>query len=88
MGLCSYYRRYVRDFASIARPLHQLTEKTKDFQWNTEAQQAFEQLKDRLTASPILAFPTMKEPFILYTDASNFAMGAVLVQDGLERVIC
>ena len=90
LGLCSYYRRYVRDFASIARPLHQLTEKSRDFQWNTEAQQAFEQLKDRLTSSPILAFPTMKEPFILYTDASNFAMGAVLaqVQDGLERVIC
>ena len=90
MGLCSYYRRYVRDFAAIARPLHQLTEKTKEFHWNTEAQTAFEQLKDCLTSTPILAFPSMKEPFILYTDASQFAIGAALaqVQNGLERVIC
>ena len=90
MGLCSYYRRYVRDFAALARFLHQLTEKTKDFHWNPEAHKAFEQLKDCLTSTPILAFPSMNEPFILYTDASQFAIGAVLaqVQNGLERVIC
>ena len=90
LGLCSYYRRYVRDFAAIARPLHQLTEKTKEFHWNPEAHKAFEELKDCLTSTPILAFPSMNEPFILYTDASQFAIGAVLaqVQNGLERVIC
>ena len=90
LGLCSYYRRYVRDFAAIARPLHHLTEKMKEFHWNPEAHKAFEQLKDCLTSSPILAFPSMKEPFILYTDASQFAIGAVLaqLQKGLERVIC
>ena len=85
LGLCSYYRRYIRDFAAIDRPLHQLTEKR-----NPEAQKAFEQLKDCLTSTPISAFPSMNEPFILYTDASQFAIGAVLaqVQNGLERVIC
>ena len=90
LGLCSYYRRYVRDFAAIARPLHQLTEKTNEFHWNPEAQKAFEQLKDCLRSTPILAFPSMKEPFILYTDASQFAIGVVLaqVQNGFERVIC
>ena len=90
LGLCSYYRRYVRNFAAIARPLHQLTEKKHDFLWTPEAQQAFDQLKDCLTSSPILAFPSMKEPFILYTDASQYAMGAVLaqVQNDHERVIC
>ena len=90
LGLCSYYRRYVQDFAKIARPLHQLTEKSKDFLWNSEAQEAFEVLKARLTSAPILAFPSMREPFILYTDASQYAMGAVLaqIQDGSERVIC
>ena len=90
LGLYSSYRRYVRDFAAIARPLHQLTEKLRDFHWNPEAQQAFEQQKDCLTSPPILAFPSMKEPFILYTDASHFAIVAVLaqVQNGLERVIC
>ena len=89
LGLCSYYRRYFRDFAAIARPLHQLTEKTKDFHWNPEAHKALEQLKDYLTSTPILAFLSMNEPFILYTDASQFAIGAALaqVQNGLERVI-
>ena len=64
--------------------------KTKDFQWHSEVQQAFEQLRDCLIWSPIFAFPQMKEPFILYTDASQFATGSVLtqVQNGHERVIC
>ena len=90
LGLRSYYRRYVRNFASIARSLHQLTEKTKEFHWTAETQQAFEQSKDCLTLSPSLAFPSTKEPFILYNHASQFAIRAVLsqVQDGLERVIC
>ena len=89
LGLCSYHRRYVRDFAAIAQPLHQLTEKTEEFHLNPEAHKAFEQLKNCLTSTPILTFPSMNEPFILYTDASQFAIGAVLaqVQNGLERVI-
>ena len=80
LGLCSYYRRYVRNFASIARLLHQLTEKTKEFHWNPESQYAFEQLKDCFTSTPFLAFPSMNEPFILYTDASQFNIGVVLAQ--------
>ena len=90
LGLCSNYQRYVCNFAAIARPLHQLTEKTKKFHWNPEAQKAFEQLEDCLTSWPMLTFPSMKEPFILYTDASHFAIGAVFaqLQNGLERVIC
>ena len=65
-------------------------QKTKEFHWTPEAQQAFEQSKDCLTLSPSLAFPSTKEPFILYNHASQFAIRAVLsqVQDGLERVIC
>ena len=60
------------------------------FTWTGEAQDAFETLKARLTSTPILAFPCLQEPFILYTDASQFAMGAVLaqVQDGMKRAIC
>ena len=90
LGLCSYYRRYVQDFAKIARPLHQLTKKSKDFLWNSEAQEEFEVPKARLTSTPIVAFPSMIEPFVLYTDASQHAMGAVLaqIQNGSERVIC
>ena len=90
LGLCSYYRRYVQNFAEIARPLHKASEVTTNFNLTPEAQDAFETLKSRLTTTPILAFPMMKEPFILYTDASLTAMGAVLsqVQDGKERAIC
>ena len=70
LGLCSYYRRYLQEFARITRPLLQLTEKSKDFFWNYEAQEAFETLKARLTFAPIWAFPSLREPFKLYTDAS------------------
>ena len=90
LGLCSYYRRYVKGFADIARPLHKASEKSSPFHWTPEAQDAFEKLKICLTTTPILAFPSMQEQFILYTDASLSAMGAVLaqVQDGKERAIC
>ena len=90
LGLASYYRRYVPNFAAIAEPLHKAAEKSSPFKWTAEAQDAFDSLKDRLTTTPILAFPRLHLPFILYTDASQFAMGAVLaqVQDGLERAIC
>ena len=90
LGLCSYYRRYVKNFADIARPLHKASESKSPFLWTPEAQNAFETLKRQLMSTPILALPSTKEPFILYTDASMTAMGAVLsqVQDGQERAIC
>ena len=80
----------MQNFAEIARPLDKASEVTTIFNWTPEAQDAFETLKSRLTTTPILAFPMTKEPFILYTDASLTAMGAVLsqVQDGQERAIC
>ena len=80
----------MQDYAEKARPLHQLTEKSKYFLWNSAAQEAFEVLKTSLTSAPIMAFPSMRELFILYTDASQHAMGAVLaqIQNGSESVIC
>ena len=88
-GLCSYYRRFVREFARIARPLHKLTEKGTRFEWTSECETAFNTLKMALTSSPILAFPQEAGTFILDTDASNDGVGAVLsqVQDGHERVV-
>ena len=90
LGLASYYRRFVPKFAEIARPLHKASETSTKFEWIPEAQDAFESFKLKLTSTPILAFPCLKEPFTLYTDASQFAMDAVLVQvqDGKERAIC
>ena len=89
LGLCSYYRKFVLNFAVIASPLHRLTEKYTQFVWTDVAQKAFDDLKTALTSPPILAMPTLTDKYVLDTDASDFCIGAVLsqVQDGEERVI-
>ena len=90
MGLCAYYRRFIHQFAKIARPLHQLTEKNKPFVWTNDCQSAFVELKKLLTTSPVLAYPVVGLPYVLETDASGESLGSILsqVQDGEERVIC
>ena len=90
LGIASYYRQFIRDFAKIAKPLHRLTERTTKFVWNSECQTAFEELRRRLSQTPILAHPDFNRQFILDTDASDVGIGAVLSQvgdDGHERVI-
>ena len=89
LGLCSYYRRFVRGFADIARPLYRLTENQREFWWTSECEDAFRRLKTLLTTAPILAFPTADGLFILDTDASNTGLGTVLsqIQEGEEKVI-
>lgn len=89
LGLCSYYTRFVHKYAFIAHPLHRLTQKHVPFEWTEECSTAFQTLKDALTSPPIMAFPNFHQPFILSTDASNYAVGAVLsqIQNGKERVI-
>ncbi len=89
LGLCSYYRKFISGFASIAQPLHQLTEKGRRFGWTADAEQAFARLKEALTQAPVLAYPLPCSQFILDTDASDCAVGAVLsqLQDGEEHVI-
>ena len=85
LGLASYYRRYIRNFANIATPLHQLTQKSIQFLWNQECEQAFSTLKQYLVQSPVLTFPDFSstaKPFVLQTDASSLGIGAVLEQDG------
>ena len=89
IGLCSYNRRFVKGFATIAKPLHQLTEKERKFEWTKECDNAFETLKHFLVEAPILGYPMDRGEFILDTDASDVGMGAILcqIQDGVERVI-
>jgi transposase InsO family protein len=90
LGLCSYYRKFVPDFAQIGRPLHGLTKKETPFHWTEDCVTAFETMKDRLTQAPILALPTDDDTYVLDTDASGHSIGAVLsqIQDGVEKVIC
>ena len=90
LGFASYYRRFIRNFAEIAKPLYQLTEQNFPFKWSTECQQCLEELKDRVTTTPVLAYTDYSRPFILDTDASDFGIGAVLAQhddEGHERVV-
>ena len=90
LGLAGYYRRFVRDFATIARPLHRLTEKTAKFEWTSACDEAFQTLRQKLCTAPVLAFPNFDSRFILDTDASNSGIGAVLSQedaDGNEHVV-
>jgi len=88
-GLASYYRRFVRNFAAIAEPLSRLTRTGVTFSWSSEAQAAFDHLKTELLDTVTLAYPVPGEPFILDTDASDVACGAVLSQvvDGVERPV-
>ncbi|KAJ8416216.1 hypothetical protein AAFF_G00382380 [Aldrovandia affinis] len=77
LGLTSYYRRYVQNFATIARPLHRLTDRGQPYVWNDPCTQA---LQTALITAPVLAYPDTNRPFVLDTDASKVGVGAVLSQ--------
>ena len=89
LGLTSYYRRFIKNYAEIASPLTKLTGGKGRISWDEEQQRAFDQLKSQLISPPILGYPDEVNQFILDTDASHCSIGAVLsqVQEGQERVI-
>lgn len=82
LGLCNYYRRFVPDFAQVAVPLTALSgsRKSVKFEWNDEAQRAFEELKKRLSSAPVLRIASRTGQFRVFTDACQTALGAVLEQ--------
>ena len=85
VALCSYYRRFVPNFAKISEPIVALTKNYARFKWTEKAQKAFEYMKESLTVIPLLAYPDLSKRFILYTDASDTATGACLVQEHEEN---
>lgn len=89
LGLASYYRRFVDAFARIAVPLTELTKNDTKWRWASAEQSAFEQLKQSLITAPVVGNPDMSAVFTLTTDASDYAIGAVLTQEqgGVPRVI-
>lgn len=90
VSFCSYYRRFIPNFAKIAYPLNRLTKKSVAFEWTQVCQEAFTELKERLMQPPILQFPDFTREFRLTTDASDVACGAVLSQivNGEDLPVC
>ena len=90
LGLCNYYRKFIKDFAKIASQLFKLLQKENTWSWSEDCETAFKTLKDKLVSMPTLRQPYFNRKFILYTDASGFAIGAVLAQvddNGVEYVV-
>jgi len=84
LGLAGCYRRFIKDFFTIAEPLTRLTKARTEFKWTDEQEMAFQQLKNKLIAAPILAYPKDDAPTAVHSDASAYGMEATLtqIQDG------
>ena len=80
LGFANFYRRFIKNFSHMAKPLNDLTKKDEPFNWTEERQDAFEQLIKSLTSAPVLCHPDETAPFLVECDASNYAIGAVLSQ--------
>ena len=96
LGFTNYYRRFIKDYAKVARPLNALisgeiaSKKKKMIEWNNECQKAFDELKKLCTSAPVLAYANYKREFQLHTDTSELGLGGVLYQkddQGNQRVI-
>jgi hypothetical protein len=80
LGMTGYYRRHIKDYAELARPLYELTRKDVKFSWGEDQQTAFDNLKKSLTEYPILRLPVLDRSFIVFTDSSGYCGGGVLAQ--------
>jgi hypothetical protein len=81
LGLAGYYQRFIEGFSKISKPMIELLEKDKKFEWTSTCEASFQELKKRLTTAPILVMPDMEKPFSIYCDAYQ-GLGCVLMQDG------
>jgi len=78
LGLTNYYRRFIKDFAQVARPINVLTQKDKKWQWEETQQKAFDKLKRIFTSKLVLTAPDLDKEFRVEANASNYATGGVL----------
>jgi hypothetical protein len=71
LGLAGYYRRFIEGFLKISKPMIELLEKDKHYEWTPACEASFQELKKRLTTAPVLVMPDMEKPFSIYCDASG-----------------
>ena len=82
VSMCSFYRKFVRSFSEVSRPLTEMLKNHVKFRWGPEQQDAFDSLKQKIVECPILQFPDLSKEFTLRTDASSYCIGAILAQKG------
>ncbi|KAL0430431.1 UNVERIFIED_CONTAM: Transposon Tf2-11 polyprotein [Sesamum radiatum] len=82
LDLANYYQPFVKDYSEIARPMMYLLKKIETWNWTPQYQVSFDNLKRMMVTDPVLALPDMSKPFVVETDASDFALGGVIMQDG------
>ena len=85
LGLTGYFRKFVKGFSKITIPLTNLLKKDQKFEWSDTYRHSFEELRQRLTTAPVLALPSGKDGYVVYSNASRQGFGCVLMQNG--RVI-
>lgn len=81
IGMASYFRKFINSFAKIARPLYNLSKRDTKFQWSSECEKAFEELKIAMTTAPVLVFADFSRKFHISVDASNYAVGGYISND-------
>jgi hypothetical protein len=82
LRLAGYYRRFIEGFSKISKPMTELLEKDKKFEWTPACKASFQELNERLMTALILVMPDMEKPFSIYCDASGQGLGCVLMQNG------
>ena len=79
LGMAGYYRRFIEGFSTIAKPMTQLLEKGKKFEWREACEKSFQELKSKLTTAPVLIVPDIHKNFEVYCDTSRKGLGCVLM---------
>jgi hypothetical protein len=87
LSLCSYYRKFIPNFSKISKPLANLLRKNVPFKWDQKTEEAFVTLKEVMTTEPLSQYPDFTKPFVLTTDASSEALGAILSQGTIGQVL-
>ena len=88
LGMTNYYRKFVHQYSELSKPLTDLTKKGKKFVWDNKAESAFKELKRAIMSDAMLRHPVLDKAFVLYTDASDFAIAAVLMQEEDSLGLC